>query len=450
MKAKTAVIGAALLAGVAVVASAATGVPRLTTTTPQEPPQVSVPAATVPADAPPGSLALRPVDGGPDYYSRYKNGLPSDPSFFPVGVWFESVLDKGNIALDTGVGINTYVELTGNSDLQLVRASGMYAIPTFESAHASGFALSDEVDMWAGPGSVPWTGKYPGEGALCIPEQGKCGYTVQKERRAAAPQGTMLYANYGKGVTFWLSDEESVEFFKGIQDIVSADNYWFTDPNICAKGEGGAIIGYERDLTPDECRLASNYGWTVERVRTLQTLASATTPIWAFIETGHPFKDSANAASITGPQIRAAVWSSLIHGARGVIYFNHNFGGDCISQHVLRDCGEQIRPAVTALNKQIKELAPVLNAPFLDGAATVTGPIDAASKLYNGKVYVLAGANKQAGGTATIHVQCGGSSAVVIDENRTIPIVDGNFTDAFADGNAVHLYRIEGGGSCGF
>jgi hypothetical protein len=29
-------------------------------------------------------------------------------------------------------------------------------------------------------------------------------------------------------------------------------------------------------------------------------------------------------------------------------------------------------------------------------------------------------------------------------------VVDGTFTDAFADGNAVHLYRIEGGGSCGF
>nr|WP_306422536.1 hypothetical protein [Paenarthrobacter aurescens] len=408
-----------------------------------------MPSPTAPSPTGHEGVVLRPVDGGADYYARFRNGLPADPSFFPIAVWFESVLDKGNVALDTAAGLNTYVELTANSDLQLVRASGMYAIPTFDSADASGFALSDEVDMWAGPGSAPWTGKYPGEGPLCVPEESKCGYTVQKERRAVAPQGSMLYANYGKGVTFWLSDEESVEFFKGIQDVVSADTYWFTDPSICAKGEGGAIVGYVRDLTQDECRLAANYGWTIERVRTLQASGNVT-PIWAFVEAGHPFKDSPNAATITAPEIRAAVWSSLIHGARGVIYFNHNFGGDCISQHVLRDCGIQVRPTVAALNKQITDLAPILNAPFLDGATTATGPVDLATKLHEGTVYIFAGANKKAGGTATFHVQCGGSSAVVIDEDRTIPVVDGRFTDTFADGNAVHLYRVEGGGSCGF
>ncbi|WP_311213349.1 MULTISPECIES: hypothetical protein [unclassified Arthrobacter] len=449
MKPRTAgVLGGTVLAGlaVAVAAAAASGVgPFAGAATPEEGPSN---ASTTLAAGHEG-VTLRPIDGGADYYGRFKGGLPGDPSFFPIAVWFESVLDKGNIALDTEAGLNTYVELTANSDLNLVKASGMYAIPTFESPDASGFALSDEVDMWAGPGSAPWTGKYPGEGPLCVPESSKCGYTVQNERRAAAPPGAMLYSNYGKGIAFWLSDEESVEFFKGIQDVVSADTYWFTDPSICAKGEGGAIVNYTRDLTQDECRLAANYGWTIERIRTLQAGGNAT-PIWAFVEAGHPFKDSANATTITAPQIRAAVWSSLIHGARGVIYFNHNFGGPCISQHVLRDCGVQVRPTVTALNQQITALAPVLNAPFLDGATTATGPVDFTTKLHNGKVHVFAGANKNAGGQASFHVQCGGSTAVVIDENRTIPVVGGTFTDTFADGNTVHLYRIEGGGSCGF
>ncbi|WP_416403103.1 hypothetical protein [Arthrobacter sp. LFS091] len=440
------VLAGTALAGVAVAVAAASGVPPFT-------------GPPAPASSQPGTKAtpspsyegvvLRPVDGGADYYGRFRNGLPADPAYFPLAVWFESVLDKGNIALDTQAGLNTYVELTANSDLQLVRASNMYAIPTFDSAYASGFALSDEVDMWAGPGSTPWTGKYPGEGPLCIPEESKCGYTVQKERRAVAPTGAMLYANYGKGVAFWLSDEESFEFFKGVQDVVSADTYWFTDPSICAKGEGGAIVGYTRDLTPGECRLAANYGWTIDRIRKLQPAGKAT-PIWAFVEAGHPFKDSPNATTITAPQIRAAVWSSLIHGARGVIYFNHNFGGDCISQHVLRDCGTQVRPTVTALNQQITKLAPVLNAPFLDGATTATGPVDLSTKMYDHTAYIFAGATKPAGGQASFTLKCGGSSAVVIDENRTIPILDGRFTDTFQDGNAVHLYRIEGGGNCGF
>lgn len=444
MKSKTpAILAASTVAAAAMAIALATGVPPLNAVAP-----TPKPATSTSTPAPHDGVTVRPVDGGPDYYAKFTNGLPTDPSYFPLAVWFESVLDKGNIALDTDAALNTYVELTANSDLQLVKASGMYAIPTFESTDASGFALSDEVDMWAGPGSTPWTGRYPGEGALCVPEESKCGYTVQKERRAVAPQGSMLYANYGKGVAFWLSDEESQGFFRNTQDLVSADTYWFTDPNICAKGEGGALNGYTRDLTEPECRLAANYGWTVDRLRGLQPSGHAT-PIWAFVEAGHPFKDSPGASTITGPQIRAAVWSILIHGARGVIYFNHNFGGDCISQHVLRDCGTQVRPTVKALNQQITTLAPVLNAPFLDGAVTATGPVDITTKIHNHTVYLFAGANKYTGGTATFTLTCGGSTAVVIDENRTIPVVDGRFTDTFADGNAVHLYRVEGGDGCG-
>ena len=443
MKTRTALAGAAVVVGIlGAAAAAASGIVPMTG-----------PAATAPASAAPPSTApspagvtLRPVDGGPDYYSRFTGGLPTDPAFFPLGVWLESVVDRSNVTLDAEAGLNTYVELTADSDVQLARDSGMYAIPAFPHASASGFVLSDEVDMWAGPGNAAWSGKYPGEGPICSAENTECGYTIQKERRAAATPGAMLYANYGKGVAFWESDEEALGFFNQTQDLVSADTYWFTDPYICARTEGGAVIGYTRDLTPEECRLAANYGWTVERIRKLNKAAS---PVWAFIEVGHPFQDAPEATTITGPQIRAAVWSSLIHGARGVIYFNHSFGGQCPTQHVLRDCKGDIRQTVTDLNKHLKDLAPVLNAPFLDGATTVTGAVDVATKLHNGKVYVFAGANKNTGGTATFTVKCGGSTAVVINENRTVPIVDGTFTDTFADGNAVHLYSIDGGTSCG-
>ncbi|WP_426002683.1 hypothetical protein ACPFL9_11180 [Paenarthrobacter sp. NyZ202] len=395
------------------------------------------------------AISLREVDGGPDYYARFKGSLPADPAFFPIGVWLESVLDKGNVAMDSAAGLNTYVELTANSDVQLVRDSGMFAIPAFPHTAAAGFALSDEVDMWAGPGAAQWSGRYPGEGEPCVPAGSPCGYTIQKERRAVAPQGVLLYSNYGKGVTFWESDEEARGFLRGVQDLVSADNYWFTDPNICGRGEGGAIVGYARDLTQEECRLAANYGWTVDRLRNLQDPA-ARIPVWAFVENGHPSGDVPNTATITGPELRGAVWSSLIHGARGIIYFNHNFGGDCVTQHVIRDCGKDIVPALTAVNQQVKNLAPVLNAPFLDGAVSISGPVDHATKLHDGTIYILAGANQKAGGPAMFTLKCGGSSAVVIDENRTLAINDGTFTDSFADGNAVHLYRIEGGGTCGF
>lgn len=395
----------------------------------------------------PAGTTLRNIDGGAAFYAQFTNPLPGTEDYFPVGVWFESALEKDYVAKDAAAGLNVYVVLTPDSDLELVRNSHMYAIPTFPAARASGFALGDEVDMWAGGGDAIWTGRYPGEGPICEPEQAKCGHTVQRRLKAEAPPGVMKYANYGKGVTFWLGDDQARTFINDYQDVASADNYWFTDPNICAISEGGALNGHLRDLTEEECRLAANYGWTVERVR---ELAGKDSPVWAFVEVGHPFEDAPSARTITGPQIRAAVWSSLIHGARGIVYFNHSFGGTCVTQHVLRDCPGDARPAVTAVNRQIKELAPVLNAPFLDGAVTGTGPVDHATKLHDGKLYILSAANKHTGGQAEFHTSCGGSSAVVIDENRTLSVTDGKFTDAFADGNAVHLYRIEGGGSCGF
>ena len=36
----------------------------------------------------------------------------------------------------------------------------------------------------------------------------------------------------------------------------------------------------------------------------------------------------------------------------------------------------------------------------------------------------------------------------MVGENRTIPVRKGAFSDRFADGNAIHIYRINGGSRC--
>ena len=43
----------------------------------------------------------------------------------------------------------------------------------------------------------------------------------------------------------------------------------------------------------------------------------------------------------------------------------------------------------------------------------------------------------------------GNATAVVEGETRSRAINKGSFTDAFADKNAVHIHRIDGGSSCG-
>ena len=52
---------------------------------------------------------------------------------------------------------------------------------------------------------------------------------------------------------------------------------------------------------------------------------------------------------------------ALIHGSRGLIYFVHQFKPK-FNEHALLDDPEMLA-AVTAINRQIRDLAPVLNSP---------------------------------------------------------------------------------------
>lgn len=407
------------------------------------------PAASA-QDPLPKGVTLQQVDGGKDFYGHFSPTLPGSDTFFPIGVWFESVLQSADVDRDRAAGLNMYVQLTEGSDLRLIQAQGLHALPSAPSPAASGYLLSDEVDMWAGAGSNIWTGHGQGEGAICTPPGSGCGFTVQDALSAKLPRGALKYANYGKGVTFQIKNPEAARFVNMYQNVVSADNYWFTDPYICSWVEGGAVFAGGRDLTDAECRVAAHYGWTVDRVRSL-VQPQGSKPVWAFVEVGHPFSEK-DSLTITAPQIRAAVWSSIIHGARGIVYFNHNFGGPCISQHVLREnCGAAVRPTVTAVNQQITRLAPVLNAPTVHGLVTASGGgVDLSVKAHDGHFYVLAAATSAGRRQITFKVACGNPlAAQVLDENRTIPVSASSFTDTFQDSNSVHLYQLSGGNTCG-
>jgi hypothetical protein len=391
----------------------------------------------------------RPVDGGQGYFDQFTDSLPSDPGFFPIGVWFEGILESDHVAMDRNAGLNLYVELTANSRTSLLGPDGPYAITSGDMLGVAGRITTDEADMWGGAGNATWTGNYPGEGPICSPEGSKCGYTIMQATFEGIPPDSLTYTNYGKGVTFWASDAEASRFINDYQDVVSADNYWFTDPNICGPSEGGQMVGGQ-ELSQDTCRLAANYGWTIDRLRSLIHPAGSK-PVWAFVEVGHPASED-TAPTITGPQIRAAVWSSIIHGARGVVYFNHNFGGGCISQHVLRDrCGAQVRGTVTSLNALVTKLAPVLNAPFLDDVTTAAKTIDHMTKVHDGQLYIFAASTQGASQTTVISSDCLADGPVsVIGEARTIPVVDGSITDSFDDGNAVHIYSAQADERCQF
>ena len=384
------------------------------------------------------------IDGGTDYFSQFSNSLPSDAHYFPIGVWYESVLSQADVNLDKAAGLNLYVVLTTNSNLSLIQNNGMYAIlqqsewrtnrVAIENPAVVGWELRDEIDM------VQANAK----GAAAA--RAELNNTI-----ASLPNdGRFRYNNYGKGVVFWNSDSDAEQYVNAFQHTTSADTYWFTDPNIDGFSEGGRfLLGSDTQLTFTQTRRAANYGYTVDHMRKLDAMDGDIKPIWGFVEVGWPFTASAaqGGRAIQPEEIRAAVWHSIIAGAQGIIYFNHSFGGPYQTQHALRDPDYAAqRAAVTSTNALIKQLAPVLSAPFHDGFVTIDNGVRVMAKKYavDDKYYVFAGSleNTTSEPRFTLSGVTSGT-ATVIGENRTIPITSGRFSDTFADGNAIHIYRID-------
>jgi hypothetical protein len=344
------------------------------------------------------------------------------------------VLSQTDVDRDKRAGLNLYVGLTADSDLQIVARNGMKVFAQQEewlsrasapgSEAIAGWLLADEVDMQM---------------------SARKGSSKMRSLRAAvtAGDGRLRYANYGKGVVFWNTDAQAARYVNEFQDVVSADNYWFTDEGICGSSEGGALLASAgRPLKQRLCHRAANYGRTVDRVRSLVD-PPRSRPVWAFVEVGHPFSEP-GWPSIEPAEVSAAVWSSLIHGARGIVYFNHSFGGPAPTQHALREPAyAAVRSEVARTNARIRRLAPVLNAPFVDRFAGTKAAVDVMTKHYGGHFYIFAASRTSRLQQAEFHVPCAGDSRIsVVDEGRTLDLADGTFEDRFADGNAVHIYRI--------
>jgi hypothetical protein len=378
------------------------------------------------------------VDGGPGYYGQFADPLPTSADYFPIGVWASYAHEPEALAKDKAVGLNLYVSVAQPLYMGDIRAAGMRVIQVEETrenvgTETAGWVLRDEIDMVQSDAA----------GAAAARDE------LRRMLASLPADGKARYNNYGKGVAFWNTDLDSEQYVNDFQQLVSADVYWHTDPGgACSQWEGGKMNGNTRPLTPAECRRSSNYGWLVERLRALDAMDGQRKPIWNFVEVGCPFS---NGGCITPAQARAAVWHSIIAGARGILYFQHSFGGPNPTHHALRDDRYAAMIAqITGVNAQIKSLAPVLNAPTVVSGWTQSAATKAMVKWAGGHFYVFAGSAENAASTGSFTIPCvGQATAVVLGENRSIPVTGGGFSDNFADGNAVHVYRIDGGSSCG-
>jgi hypothetical protein len=411
-----------------------TTVPRTTTTVPRTTTTTTAPATTTTVPGGTGSNFA-------SVYRQWSNG--PDPSgantYFPIGVWEQSGTRQENgkanalnyEALGINVDVNGY-DPSNNWPTWQFDGSGPDGLgpPFSQSAGTNqGLFLADEPDM-----------NQVNEAT----NNDLTSVALQKEAavvRAWDPTRP-TYVNFGKcmSISQWdgcHTDIESpppasyramMQQYCSAADIESADYYGYTDP-------------YE----PTSYHGAYTYGLAIVNDK---AMCGAAKPTLGFVETGHPFTDS---GTITPAEIQAAVWDEVLHGANGVIYFVHDFFTGGYTEDGLLTTEAAAKPTVLAVDSELAQLAPVLNSPTVGGVTVKsTGgvPVTTMLKVYAGHTYLFAMADgnsslpNSASTTATISVPgVSGTSATVVNENRSVAVSGGTVSDSFSP-YQVHVYEF--------
>ncbi len=369
------------------------------------------------------------ADASASRYAKWKNGPPPDAGFFPIAVWLQN---PGKADKYKQAGINTYVGLwRGPTEKQLaeLRQAGMKVI-----CHQNDFALSRDDDPtiigWMHgdePDNAQSLGKGKGYGPPILPKKIIDDY--HKIRKADPTRPVLL--NLGQGVAWdgWHGrgvrknhPEDYPEYVKGC-DIASFDIY----PAVHSKPE-----------------VAGNLWFVAKGVERLTKWTEGKKVVWNCIECSRIHNPEKKA---TSQQVKCEVWMSIIHGSMGLIYFVHEWKPKFNESALLSN--PEMLAAVTKINKQIAELAPVLNSPTITGGAKVSSdnpgaPVASMVKKPAGATYVFAVAMRGEATTATFTLKNlqGKKTVEVIGENREVTSQNGIFTDSFKPWD-VHLYRID-------
>jgi hypothetical protein len=369
-------------------------------------------------------------DNGPAYYGRWQHGLPGDTSYFPIAVWLQS---PSNAAAYTATGINLYIGLWQGptlTQLQDLKAANMQVMCEQNSVALANLTGAGTCIAGWTMGDEPDNAQSNGSGGYdpCIsPDTIKAQYA----RWRAADSTRPVFLNLGRGVSDvgWYGrgtctnhTEMYPEYIKGC-DIASYDIYPVTDDGMANQG----------------------MLWYVPKgVDSLIMWGNDQKPAWCWIECTHV---NSATSKPTPAQVRSEVWMALIHGAKGIGYFCHEFAPAFQEAAWLNDA--PMKSAITAINQRIHALAPVLCTPNLSPVVPVASsnhnvPVDRLVKQHGGYVYVFAAAMRNDTTTATFTLASStiNASAEVLDESRSVPVTNGVMRDSFS-GYQVHLYRIQ-------
>ena len=298
----------------------------------------------------PDPAVVRRGDGDPGSrspYARWEHGLPADPGFFPIAVWLQDPRQRRAVQAGGHQPLRGALEGADRGSARRLeggRHAGHLPSEPVGLAHKDdptivGWMHGDEPDN-AQEVRDPQTGRRR-YGPPIAPARIVADY--QRIRAADPTRPVML--NLGQGVAndAWVgrgpgaSLDDYPKYVQGA-DIVSFDVYPVADLD-----------------RPD----GADYLWYVPKgVDRLVKWTEGRKVVWNCIECTRIHDPKAKA---TPAQVKSEVWMALIHGSRGLIYFVHQFAPK-FNEHALLDDPEMLA-AVTAINRQIRELAPVLNSP---------------------------------------------------------------------------------------
>jgi hypothetical protein len=378
-------------------------------------------AATIAA----GADEAEPQRSSP--YAQWKNGPPKEDSFFPIAVWLQ---DPANAGSYKKAGINVYVGLwNGPTEAQLAELK-KYGMQVLCDQNAVGLAHKDD------PTIVGWIFGDEPDNAQELPGGKGYGQPIlpakivqQYEAGRKADPTRPVLLNLGVGVAWdgWYGrnvPENQRETYAESQYV-----------------KGGDIVSFDiYPVASDDAAVKGKLEFVARGVERLVKWTEGHKIVWNCIECAR----IGGTGEATPSQIKAEVWMSLVHGSRGIIYFVHQFKPE-FDEHSLLDEPQKLA-AVTALNKQVEELAPALNSPTVMNALKVESSVPVATmvKKQGGATYVFAVAMKPGETEAafTLDGLPAGAQVEVLGENRKIEPADGKFQDSFRNWD-VHLYRIK-------
>ena len=418
-----------------------------------------------PAPSPPslpGGVTLQQIDGGPNYFANFANATTwNDPNFYPIaafnqGLGYNSSNGTFNnaevVAYKTRGRRHRRPHYNGYNQglINALRAQHMWAITEplankgYEGNTVNGYVWFDEPEANNRCGDVP-SATLLGETVPCSPtSNGGTPASVIGEVTAD------LHGAHGKG--------DPTRFVYGQYTKPVARNEGLSFAQAAAYANAVDVISYDYYVINDSYESPNNNLWLqYDAVRNTRAEASYGRPVLPFIEAGEPFEDNQWSHVTATPAMEVAeAWNAIIGGARGIEWFDHDFGGSdsgyAESGDDLIDTNRVFAPlqaAVKAFDNEVTALAPVLNSSFANGYVSNNGQMNVMAKYNpaNNSFYIFAAPRSNSPQTITFHLTGGYSGPVsVYDEGRSVTAANGAFTDTFSGQTAVHVYVVPNNG----